>query len=261
MPQFPAVVTSKLNFAADKSGGGKFSNFDPDARDAHFVGVDVAINNVRSLSRPPSLAAEGFVIAAHATPDPEWGDESWLEAVYVPSCLDLVKRLSGARTTLQMYYPIVRRRDAGAAPPATFIHLDQTREAYRSQAAERAAAAGVELTRGAIFNVWKAITPPPQDLPLAVCDRRTVSLNDYAIGVTVENGTETPYVALVHSSEAPTWYYVPDLTIDESIVFLSADFDPAQPLGCAHTAFSPPPVAGGYEPRASVEVRVLACFD
>ncbi|HKT54839.1 MAG TPA: hypothetical protein VJP88_10340, partial [Caulobacteraceae bacterium] len=134
MPQFPAVVTSKLNFAADKSGGGKFSNFDPDARDAHFVGVDVAINNVRSLSRPPSLAAEGFVIAAHATPDPEWGDESWLEAVYVPSCLDLVKRLSGARTTLQMYYPIVRRRDAGAAPPATFIHLDQTREAYRSQA-------------------------------------------------------------------------------------------------------------------------------
>ena len=30
-------------------------------------------------------------------------------------------------------------------------------------------------SRWAMYNVWRAITPPPQDFPLAVCDAQSVS--------------------------------------------------------------------------------------
>ena len=139
MSQFAPSVRGTLNFAADRSDGGRFSNFDASERDASFVGVEVEIANVRLLPQRPSLDQEGFVIAAHEASAPDWANPQWLESVYVPSCLELVKRLTGARATLQMYYPIVRRQNADGAPPATFVHLDQTRDFYQSQAAAAAA--------------------------------------------------------------------------------------------------------------------------
>lgn len=262
MSAFPVSVKGTLNFAADRSDGGSFSNFTGQA-DQKLLPVEVDIINARSLAHKPTLDEEGFALVAHPAGEAAWSDKTWLNSVYVPSCLELVKRLTGATATLQMYYPIVRRRVASDDNAATagFIHIDQPRDVYRPQAEEAAAALGIKLQRGAIYNVWKAITPPPQDLPLAVADRRTIDANDHVLGMSVEAGNTTAYFALAHSPKAPTWYYFPDMTPEESLVFLAADFDPGRPLGCAHTAFSPPPIEGGCVPRASVEVRVIASFD
>jgi hypothetical protein len=39
---------------------------------------------------------------------------------------------------------------------------------------------GVALVRHetAVYNVWRVLSPPPQDMPLAVCDARTVARED-----------------------------------------------------------------------------------
>ena len=71
---------------------------------------------------------------------------------------------------------------------------------------------------------------------------------------------EAPHVCLAHSAEAPDWYYVPDLSVDESLVFVGADLDPSHPLGCPHSAFVHPDPDRRAVPRTSIEVRVLV-FD
>jgi hypothetical protein len=110
------------------------------------------------------------------------------------------------------------------------------------------------------------MTPSPQDYPLAVSDVRSVPAEDHVQGKTVEYvGKEerklvTPYV-MVAPSDRPKFYYFPDMTQEESLVFIGVDLDPSKPLGCAHSAFRHPSPSGPTVPRASIETRVLAIFD
>ena len=49
------------------------------------------------------------------------------------------------------------------APAARFIHMDYTRDGARGVAAMFAEAEGLGYERAVIYNVWKPMTPPPQD--------------------------------------------------------------------------------------------------
>jgi len=118
--------------------------------------------------------------------------------------------------------------------------------------------------RWAMYNVWRAITPPPQDFPLAVCDARSIRADDE---VTVTAITEELQGDIVHDTmsyvhnPAHRWYYFPDMTIDEVIVFKSGDSDPTGAVRVAHTAFKDPTCPPGVPTRASVEMRALAVFE
>jgi len=118
--------------------------------------------------------------------------------------------------------------------------------------------------RWAMYNVWRAITPPPQDFPLAVCDARSIRADDE---VTVTAITEELQGDIVHDTMSYVhnpehrWYYFPDMNIDEVIVFKSGDSDPSGAVRVAHTAFTDPTCPPGVPTRASVEMRALAVFD
>jgi hypothetical protein len=253
-----------VNFAADRNDGGQFSNTNPAATRQKLLPVEIEINNVRKLARQPSLDTLGFAVVPHARGKADWSNAAWIESEYIPSCMKLVKELTGAKTVMHLFAPVQRRTDygkhEGAAPTAGFVHLDLPRDAYTAAATEAADAQGVKFKRGAVYNVWKAITPPPQSQPLAVCDWRSVSESDFVVGMTAEGEINVPHVVLAHSENAPRWYYTPDIGLDETLVFVGGDLDPAHPLGCAHTAFLHPAPNDGA-PRASIEVRVLACFE
>jgi hypothetical protein len=272
---FPQVVKGTVNFAADRSDGGVISNNAPETSRKKLLPVEVELRNMRTIGRSPTLQGEGFVLVAHPAGAADWSNDEWLESEYVPSCVELVKKLTGAERAVSMHPPILRRADpktqAGAVPTAHFIHLDNTRDSAQGIAAGFAKAEGFSVEHGAIYNVWKALTPPPQDLPLAIADWRTVSENDHVVGMTVEpprqgpgtgpiEGVKIPHVCLAHSAEAPDWYYAPDMSVDETLVFVGVDLDPSHPLGCPHTAFAHPDPEGRAVPRTSIEVRVLV-FD
>ena len=118
--------------------------------------------------------------------------------------------------------------------------------------------------RWAMYNVWRAITPPPQDFPLAVCDAQSVSATDEvtvtAITAELQGDIVHDTMSYVHNP-AHRWYYFPDMTIDEVIVFKSGDSDPSGAVRVAHTAFTDPTCPPGVPTRASVEMRALAVFD
>ena len=57
------------------------------------------------------------------------------------------------------------------------------------------------------------------------------------------------------------WYYFPDMTPDETIVFKAWDSSPDAPIGCLHAAFRDPFVPETATPRVSAETRYLCFFD
>ena len=94
--QAPARVKASLNFAADRSNGGVWSNGDRARITQALQAHEVEIRDARRLPAPPTLAGEGFTVQPSRVDDPAWTDEQWVARVYVPLCLELVRGLTGA---------------------------------------------------------------------------------------------------------------------------------------------------------------------
>ncbi len=154
------------------------------------------------------------------------------------------------------------------AKPARYPHADNTDRSSTEQAKMIAAfVPDLDVTkfpRWALYNIWRCVTPPPQDIPLAVCDARSLSPTDE---VTVKAVTTTRQTGeLRHDTTSYTyspehrWHYFPDMTHDEVIIFKTHDSDPARARRVAHTAFDDPSCPPGTSTRGSVEMRALVVF-
>ncbi len=258
-------VNSALNFAADRRDGGIWSNTWRERITQELVTLPVELRDARQLERAPSLDAEGFEVHHMPLPGSDWDDDAWVKAEYLPRALELIRELSGAAHVAPFYGGGVLIRDTGnpqRAAAAEFVHLDQTREAIAPFVA-MAAAEDIQppYPHYRVYNLWRVITPPPQDVPLALCDQRTVDERDWVVGRTVEPNFPdgVPYLSSVYNP-AQRWHYFADVQLDEVIVFKGFDSDPAAPMGCLHGAFQMPSVIPGTVPRASVELRVFAFF-
>ena len=93
------------------------------------------------------------------------------------------------------------------------------------------------------YNVWRALTPPPQDFPLALCDLRTVREDHLIRADSVgnpANGGESVEFYLAPFDPGHRWCYFSDLTRDEVLLFKQFDTAASGPSGCPHTAFRDP---------------------
>src|SRR5690606_19402408 len=119
------------------------------------------------------------------------------------------------------------------------------------------------FSRYVLYQSWRPLSPPPQDFPLAVCDARTVSTSDI---VPIEYHLRTEKEEVTYRtqgsrySERHRWWWFPDMTPDEMIVFIG--FDSAHPDDPAtlHVAFEDTSATDPV-PRSSMESRFFALFD
>ena len=265
----PAVLAVKtyLNFAAGPGANDVWSNEDPSITQQNLRSEEVEIHDARGLARPAWLEAEGLTLVGDPLADPRWDDPDWLSQVYTPACARLVQRITGAAAAAPYYRGAVLVRNAAraegkGAPPAQFVHLDQTpdsavpliREAFDEDTLKR-------YPHAVIFNVWRCLSAPPQNTPLAICDQRGVDRSQFASGRTISSKFPqgTPYLAALYS-EAHSWYYFPSVGPDEAIVFKGLDLDLTKPSGCLHSAFEVPNPVEGAPMRRSIETRVVALF-
>jgi hypothetical protein len=114
-----------------------------------------------------------------------------------------------------------------------------------------------------MYQGWRALSPPPQDFPLALCDGRTVLAEDLVpIDYYQDAGGRDRIVRSwgSHFSPRHQWWYFPDMTAEEMIVFKG--FDSANPGAAStlHVSFDDS-TAEAAVPRTSIESRYFALFD
>jgi len=240
-------------------------------------GRPVEITDARGLET--DLDREGFKLVHHHSAVADFHklqEDPAVDAQYVEETAAMLTELTGAARVLMLGGGKKRYGESATdrlaplknAKPARYPHADNT-DASAEELANLfdSFVDGFDLhayPRWAMYNVWRAFSPPPQDFPLAVCDARTV---DPADEVTVTAITAELSGDIVHDTmsyvhnPAHRWYYFPDMTIDEVIVFKSGDSDHSRAVRVAHTAFTDPTCPPGVPTRASVEMRALAVFD
>lgn len=235
------------------------------------------ITNARSLTT--DLDREGFVLVPHPSSVANFDEiqeDAAVDQQYIDEMTELLRRVTGASHAFMLGGGKKRYGESATdklaplfnAKPARYPHADNT-DASSVELVEMIAAFVDDLdlgdySRWAMYNLWRATTPPPQDFPLAVCDARSLTRHDE---VTVKAITEERSGEIRHDTTgylynpAHRWHYFRDMTPDEVLVFKAHDTDPGRAGRVPHTAFTDPTCPAGVPTRASVEIRGLALFD
>lgn len=238
----------------------------------------VTIRNAR-LAGPFTLDEHGFCLARHETAITDWEANYEAGGAYAGEVTEVVKRLTGADLVVNMG-GMVRcsgQTSATVQPPAAEAHVDfTTRSAQRIAAMlyNKARPEGAGYDRFISFSLWRVFSPPPQDMPLALCEGGSVRGDEGTANTKVDvdeiptgdalfapiAGEEDMAAATIfHHSPDHRWWYFPDMALDEVILIKFHDSDHSRAWRAPHTAFRDTSRPDALE-RRSMEFRGIAYF-
>jgi len=243
-----------------------------------YAPYPVTIRNAR-LAGPFTLDEHGFCLGRHDTDITDWAQNYGAESAYARQVGEVAMRLSGADLVLPMG-GMVRssgRTTPTVQPPAAEAHVDFT-ERCANRIAEalyrRARPGGAGYRRFIAFSLWRALSPPPQDMPLALCEGRSVRDDEGTHNTKVDvdeipsgdalfapiAGEEDMAAATIfHHSPDHRWWYFPDMLRSEVVFIKFYDSDHSTAWRCPHTAFRDTTRPDARE-RRSMEFRAIAYF-
>ncbi|WP_411152558.1 CmcJ/NvfI family oxidoreductase [Streptomyces sp. A30] len=237
----------------------------------------VPIANGRPHRDEFQLDRNGFVLTDHHSSVSDFRDADQIERIYAGEATDLVQRLTGADHVVCLGW-VLRSAGAdkkGAQPTAPDVHVDVHPDRAPLRAARIHAEKGLpgrSFRRALFTSLWRTFSTPPQDWPLAVCDYRSTDdaegKPNYMFNV---DALPDPVPDVVDEQQAITaatvfpfnpdhrWWYFPDMTADEALLFKLHDSDHTVAWRTPHTAFRDSGVSAAH-PRESVELRTMAYF-
>lgn len=224
--------------------------------------------NARTLDPAPGLEREGFELVQHRSAiadfrDPAQGKQD------VAEIHALLLEVSGADAVAVTPDGVLRfserSPDSGRldnSRPARFVHVDVSDATAAVFAAQANPHPDRRVRRFCQYNVWRALSPPPQDAPLAVCDARSVEPADLIAAdaiFDVRDAPEWTFEALVvRGNPRHRWFYFRDMNRDEVLVFKTNDSDPTRSHCVPHVAVDDRGCPSDAPPRVSIEMRGTA---
>lgn len=269
MTVIPTQVRAEVNYTGAMSTRPKFHANDHSLDHVTLDSRAVPIVDARTLIEPPSLAREGFGLFKCKTEVTEFRDAAQVMQVYPVEIQRFVQEVTGADGVAVMGNATLRfgerSSEAGSrdnSNAARLVHID-TSDVTAARFANTAVPKDSRpVRRIAQHNVWRTFSGPPQDVPLALCDARTVAAADLiAADANFDRQGQVEWsfeALLLRYNPAHRWYFFSDMTPDEVLVFKRHDTDLREPHWVAHSAFSDPRAAVDCIPRASVELRTVA---
>ncbi|MAD81450.1 MAG: hypothetical protein CL912_00670 [Deltaproteobacteria bacterium] len=213
----------------------------------------------------------------------DWMDVKQVEEIYTPEIHKFITDLTRADKAI-VFGPVVRRAKAATVssgnpdeqPPASDVHVDFTPRRAQALAEDLLKQNGAEeysYKRVMFINMWRAISPGPQDWPLAVCNAASVKDEEglanglvYTDNLPDRNNipAELPHDPMYPEgtifvyNPSHEWFYFSDMTKDELLVFRLYDSEKEQGWRVPHCSFHNK--EEGTISRQSVEIRAVVYF-
>ncbi len=240
-----------------------------------------------------ALDVHGFRIATQPTAVADFHDKAEVDAIYEREVERHVIALTGADKCVARGWMVRTSADltahaqaksenyqhsGGIQPPAGEAHVDLNTSTANRMAEftyNKHFPDGPGFKRFLITSYWRTFSPPPQDVPLALCDGRTSFAGEeksntlfvvdaFPEGAALEapvEGEESMIAASIFShSPAMRWWYFSNMTRDDALLFKFHDSDHSRTWRCPHTAFHDPSFADANI-RESIEVRSVAYWE
>ena len=239
------------------------------------------------------LDVHGFMIARQPTAVTDFHDKDEVDRLYEREVERHIQTLTGADKVVARGWMIRTSADlterasqkaenykhtGGIQPPAGEAHIDLNTPTAQRMAEftyRKHFPDGPGFKRFLISSYWRTFSPPPQDVPLALCDGRTsfggeeksntlFVVDEFpegdALTAPVE-GEETMMAATIPSYHpGHRWWYFSNMQHDDALLFKFHDSDHSRTWRCPHTAFHDPSFADARI-RESIEVRTVAFWE
>jgi len=265
-------VEAELNYIVDDGQPSiRYIDWPEEAHKAHLPTYEphrMRIFNGRMADEPFELQKQGFTLVHSPTAVKDFYDEDEVRSVYYPEVEGLIKAQSGAARVV-VFDHTVRTPDNGRhaegwiRPPVRSVHNDYTERSAPQRVRDFLPADEAERAlqrRFAIIQTWRSIAPKVESEPLAMCDGRTIPATGFIRNERRyrDRTGETYHIAYNPSHR---WFYFPEMTRDEALVFKVFDTDAdAGVRFTAHTAFDDPTTRPDAKNRESIEMRALAFY-
>jgi len=217
----------------------------------------------REFGQHPS----GFDLLSCQTRVDNFLDSKQIASVYEPEVVEFLKRVTGGYR-VHIFDHTVRasdpdlREQKNLREPATLVHNDYTPNSGFVCLRENLGADADELARGRfqIVNVWRPLTDPVEDYPLALVDARSLKAENL-----VDTERRAPnhvgeiQLALHHPRQR--WFYYSAMRPPEVLLFKTFDSIAGGGQPCSiHTAIHLPAAPPDAQPRESVETRAFVFY-
>ncbi|UWU75842.1 hypothetical protein N2603_38785 [Bradyrhizobium huanghuaihaiense] len=244
-----------------------------------MVMYDVPMRNARPIVDELSLDREGFILTRHKTSCADLRDPEVMREKYTEEMVPFIKNYFNASWVVPNRSRVHVRRAAGTAlpkdgwnadtvrAPAGLAHVDFAPIAAHMLAAAENQVQGIPIrpySRLMVIQAWRALSPPPQDFPLAFCDATTIRDTDFSVAdyVSIQNQADSALkTSYLLFDPAQRWYYFPNMTPDELVLFKGYDSEEHYQPRSAHSAFDDRRRHPDAKPRESVEARFFVYYE
>ncbi|RAH63523.1 hypothetical protein BO85DRAFT_495434 [Aspergillus piperis CBS 112811] len=247
----------------------------------HVADRPETIRDIRGLTEPPpsDLDTNGFVykrcLAPTLTKSYEYSDPHKVNDIFLPECEAILKEhVNGAGEVMIFDWKIRKKKSAKEKRTrnpnlqgfARQVHIDTllTRDEIGTPLMERIrnhlSEESQHLLSGRVqlIILWRPISGPIEDHPIAVCDGRTLDASKLIESDMIRgNYTGTMLYPQYEPSDAHKWYYMSDQDVEDVLLFKGFDTKEDSVKYTPHTSFSPLNTAKSPCSRVSVEVRAL----
>ena len=239
------------------------------------------------------LDVHGFMIARQPTAVTDFHDKDEVDRLYEREVERHIQTLTGADKVVARGWMIRTSADlterasqkaenyqhtGGIQPPAGEAHIDLNTPTAQRMAEftyRKHFPDGPGFKRFLISSYWRTFSPPPQDVPLALCDGRTsfggeeksntlFVVDEFpegdALTAPVEGEAEMMAATIPSYHPGHRWWYFANMERDDALLFKFHDSDHSRTWRCPHTAFHDSSFANAHI-RESIECRSVAFWE
>ncbi|KAI6157164.1 hypothetical protein BKA82DRAFT_13262 [Pisolithus tinctorius] len=240
---------------ADPATGERPKNWNEDIRVAQ-------IEDIRGKEVEYSLDVSGFQYYRHPAKHTKFTNDKEIEEEYYPESIELFKKLTGASRVVIFDHTIRRRRPGEVddnphkRQPLALVHVDQTEGSSIARVHRH-------LPARDIINLWRPISHPAVDWPLAVCDFRSLDMKEDLLPVALIYPDREGETYGVKYSPNQKWMYKSAMDPEDFVLFKCFDSvqDGSVAILTPHTGFEDPKTRKDAPLRESIELRALVFYE
>ncbi|KXT02934.1 hypothetical protein AC578_10605 [Pseudocercospora eumusae] len=295
------MTTTTFRHIDTTSYSGKpWGKVDGDGKSFKMEWVERPVYNIRGRESEFDTNNSGFAVYHYPAKEKTFTDDEAVRDGYYKEIEQLLRdKLPGIKKVHIFDHTIRRQDKASPRQPVQQVHVDQTPGATDVRVRRHLGDEAEELLKGRyqIINVWRPISHPASDFPLAVVDWRSTEPADFipvdlmypkrADSVTDDDDRGKEILPDANSMDSTAgyevkgetmgvrantnhkFYYQKDMTPDEVMLLKCYDsYGNDEPMGkkgiavrTPHTAFVDPNTPKDAPGRQSIEVRCLIFYE
>ena len=267
-------VTSSINYSVDNGSPLEYYLYEPGPSvTVNRPGTDireVCIHDAWSQADQCSVDREGFEIFPFDGGFDDFDQDDAIKSRFYPQVIEFVKRHTGAHRVEVFDHTIRRRMPEDLAqqtdvqrPAVQLIHCDYTVKSGPQRVHDILPEEAEEILkrRVAFLNVWKPLYRTVEELPLAMCDATSYTLDDLLV-MNLMYSDRTGEIYVMRYSPAHRWVYFPHMSPHQALLLKTYDSEiDGRARFMGHTAFEDPNTPPNALKRESIEIRTMAFFD